>query len=85
MCWANKLYLGRTHEYTKTTCLFRCWKAVLRWGVSEALATITAGFGDVGFSSYWTLQMFCVQPIHYSGVKSARFISIRCWERRRSI
>jgi dCTP deaminase len=24
---------------------------------------VTAGFGDVGFSGYWTLEIFCVQPI----------------------
>ena len=24
---------------------------------------ITAGFGDVGFAGYWTLEIFCVQPI----------------------
>jgi dCTP deaminase len=24
---------------------------------------VTAGFGDVGFSGYWTLEMFCIQPI----------------------
>ena len=31
---------------------------------------ITAGFGDVGFKGYWTLEMFCVQPIRiYAGVE----------------
>lgn len=24
---------------------------------------ITAGFGDVGFRGFWTLEVFCVQPI----------------------
>ena len=24
---------------------------------------ITAGFGDVGFEGFWTLEIFCVQPI----------------------
>ena len=24
---------------------------------------VTAGFGDVGFAGYWTLEMFCVQPV----------------------
>ena len=24
---------------------------------------ITAGFGDVGFSGYWTLEIFCIKPI----------------------
>ena len=30
---------------------------------------VTAGFGDVGFAGYWTLEMFAVQPIRiYPGV-----------------
>ena len=30
---------------------------------------VTAGFGDVGFCGYWTLEMFAVQPIKiYPGV-----------------
>ena len=24
---------------------------------------VTAGFGDVGFAGYWTLEIFCVQPV----------------------
>ncbi len=24
---------------------------------------VTAGFGDVGFCGYWTLEMFAVQPV----------------------
>jgi dCTP deaminase len=31
---------------------------------------ITAGFGDVGFNGFWTLEIFCVQPIRvYAGVE----------------
>ena len=30
---------------------------------------LTAGFGDVGFCGYWTLEMFAVQPVRiYAGV-----------------
>ena len=30
---------------------------------------ITAGFGDVGFAGYWTLEISCIQPIRiYAGV-----------------
>ena len=30
---------------------------------------MTAGFGDVGFRGYWTLEMFAVQPVRiYAGV-----------------
>ena len=31
---------------------------------------VTAGFGDVGFAGYWTLEMYCIQPIRiYAGVE----------------
>nr|WP_205623744.1 hypothetical protein [Desulfogranum japonicum] len=31
---------------------------------------VTAGFGDVGFTGYWMLEFFCVQPIKiYAGVE----------------
>ena len=31
---------------------------------------VTAGFGDVGFKGYWTLEIFCVQPVRiYAGVE----------------
>ena len=34
---------------------------------------VTAGFGDVGFAGYWTLELFCVQPVRiYAGVKIAQ-------------
>jgi dCTP deaminase len=34
---------------------------------------VTAGFGDVGFEGYWTLEMFAVQPIRiYPGVEIAQ-------------
>ena len=30
----------------------------------------TAGFGDVGFDGYWTLELSCVQPVRiYPGVE----------------
>jgi len=30
---------------------------------------VTAGFGDVGFCGYWTLEMFAIQPVRvYPGV-----------------
>ena len=30
---------------------------------------VTAGFGDVGFCGFWTLEMFAVQPVRiYAGV-----------------
>ena len=58
----NKLYLGRTNEYTKTYGY-----VPLLSGLSE-LATlgveihITAGFGDNGFEGTWTLEIIAANP-----------------------
>jgi dCTP deaminase len=31
---------------------------------------VTAGFGDVGFSGFWTLEIHCVEPIRiFAGVE----------------
>lgn len=60
---ANKLYLGRTIEYTKTESYVPMLEGRSSIGRLGLFIHVTAGFGDVGFSGYWTLEMFCVQPI----------------------
>lgn len=66
----NKLYLGRTQEYTKTKCFVPMLEGRSSVGRLGLFIHVTAGFGDVGFSGYWTLEMFCVQPIRiYAGVQ----------------
>lgn len=57
------LYLGRTVEYTKTDGLVPMLEGRSSIGRLGLFIHITAGFGDVGFSGFWTLEMFCVQPI----------------------
>lgn len=59
----GKLYLGRTVEYTKTDNLVPMLEGRSSIGRLGLFIHITAGFGDVGFSGYWTLEMYCVQPI----------------------
>ncbi len=59
----NILYLGRTVEYTKTTNFVPMIEGRSSIGRLGLFIHITAGFGDVGFSGYWTLEMFCVHPI----------------------
>ena len=59
----EKLYLGRTIEYTKTEQLVPMLEGRSSIGRLGLFIHITAGFGDVGFSGYWTLEMFCVQPV----------------------
>ncbi len=59
----GKLYLGRTVEYTQTNSVVPMLEGRSSIGRLGLFIHITAGFGDVGFSGYWTLEMFCVQPI----------------------
>ena len=51
----NKLYLGRTHEYTKTTCFVPMLEGVLRWGVSGSLYTLLqdSGMSDFQATGHW--------------------------------
>lgn len=66
----NKLYLGRTIEYTKTDNLVPMLEGRSSIGRLGLFIHVTAGFGDVGFSGFWTLEIFCVQPIRiYAGVE----------------
>lgn len=59
----NKLYLGRTNEYTRTDKFVPMLEGRSSIGRLGIFIHITAGFGDVGFSGYWTLEIFCVQPV----------------------
>lgn len=66
----NKLYLGRTMEHTRTEGLVPMLEGRSSVGRLGLFIHITAGFGDVGFSGFWTLEIFCVQPIRiYPGVE----------------
>jgi len=59
----NKLYLGRTNEYTKTNNFVPMLEGRSSIGRLGLFIHVTAGFGDVGFAGYWTLEIFCIQPI----------------------
>ncbi|MEM5947313.1 dCTP deaminase [Spirochaetia bacterium 38H-sp] len=66
----GKLYLGRTMEYTETKNLVPMLEGRSSIGRLGLFIHVTAGFGDVGFCGYWTLEIFCVQPIKiYPGVE----------------
>ncbi|MEN6405227.1 MAG: dCTP deaminase [Thermoguttaceae bacterium] len=65
----NQLYLGRTVERTETHNLVPMIEGRSSIGRLGLFVHVTAGFGDVGFCGYWTLEMFAVQPIRiYAGV-----------------
>ncbi|SFI08153.1 dCTP deaminase [Tindallia magadiensis] len=59
----QRLYLGRIKEYTKTFDLVPMLEGRSSIGRLGLFIHITAGFGDVGFCGYWTLEIFCIHPI----------------------
>src|SRR5277367_2015130 len=59
----NRLYLGRTIERTETHNLVPMLGGRSSIGRLGLFVHVTAGFGDVGFCGYWTLEMFAVQPV----------------------
>ena len=59
----NKLYLGRTNEFTKTDTYVPMLEGRSSTGRLGLFIHVTAGFGDIGFAGYWTLEIFCVQPV----------------------
>lgn len=66
----GKLYLGRTVEHTKTLDCVPMIEGRSSVGRLGLFIHVTAGFGDVGFTGYWTLEMFCIQPVTiYAGVE----------------
>jgi len=70
MLQPGRLYLGRTVEYTETHGAVPMLEGRSSVGRLGLFIHVTAGFGDVGFKGYWTLEIFCVQPIViYPGVE----------------
>ncbi len=59
----GKLYLGRTNEFTSTEKYVPMLEGRSSTGRLGLFIHVTAGFGDIGFAGYWTLEIFCVQPI----------------------
>jgi dCTP deaminase len=65
----SQLYLGRTVERTETHNFVPMIEGRSSIGRLGLFVHVTAGFGDVGFCGYWTLEMFAVQPVRiYAGV-----------------
>jgi dCTP deaminase len=64
------LYLGRTIEHTRTEGYVPMLEGRSSIGRLGLFVHVTAGFGDVGFSGFWTLEISCIQPIRiYAGVQ----------------
>jgi dCTP deaminase len=65
----NQLYLARTVERTETHNLVPMIEGRSSIGRLGLFVHVTAGFGDVGFCGYWTLEMFAIQHVRiYPGV-----------------
>ena len=70
------LYLGRTLEYTETHGMVPMLEGRSSVGRLGLFVHVTAGFGDIGFCGYWTLEMFAVQPVRiYAGVAICQRLS----------
>ena len=59
----GKLYLGRTYEKTHTNKYVPMLEGRSSIGRLGLYIHVTAGFGDIGFSGFWTLEIQCVQPV----------------------
>lgn len=65
----NTLYLARTLERTETHNFVPMLEGRSSIGRLGLFVHVTAGFGDVGFKGYWTLEMTAIQPVRiYPGV-----------------
>ena len=63
------LYLGRTIERTETHKFVPMLEGRSSGGRLGISIHETAGFGDIGFCGYWTLEITCAQAIRiYAGV-----------------
>ncbi len=66
---------GRTVERTETHNFVPMIEGRSSIGRLGLFVHVTAGFGDVGFCGFWTLEMFAVQPIRiYAGVPICQVI-----------
>ena len=59
----GRLYLGRTYEKTATNSYVPMLEGRSSIGRLGLHIHVTAGFGDVGFSGFWTLEIQCVHPV----------------------
>ncbi len=63
LLYPDKIYLGRTREHTVTKNLVPMIEGRSSVGRLGLYIHVTAGFGDVGFEGFWTLEIHCIQPI----------------------
>jgi len=66
----NRVYLCKTMEYTETHNLVPLLDGRSSTGRLGLTASVDAGFGDIGFKGYWTLELSVIQPLYiYPGME----------------
>ncbi|GIW92771.1 MAG: dCTP deaminase [Pirellulaceae bacterium] len=74
----NRIYLGRTVEYTETHNLVPMIEGRSSVGRLGLFVHVTAGVGDIGYKGCWTLEMFAAQPVRiYPGVAICQILFYR--------
>lgn len=70
LLFPGNLYLGRTVEHTSTNRYVPMLEGRSSVGRLGLFIHVTAGFGDIGFSGYWTLEIVPTIPVRiYPGVQ----------------
>ena len=59
----GKLYLGRTLERTRTEGFVPMLEGRSSIGRLGMFVHVSAGFGDVGFDGFWTLEILVTHPL----------------------
>ncbi|MBT3785214.1 dCTP deaminase [bacterium] len=59
----GNLYLGRTHEQTRTEGLVPMLEGRSSIGRLGMFVHVSAGVGDVGFDGFWTLEVLVIHPL----------------------
>ena len=68
--YPGHLYLARTVEHTYTPTLVPMLIGRSSVGRLGMFVHVTAGFGDIGFKGYWTLELSVIHPLRiYPGMK----------------
>lgn len=68
--YPGRVYLAQTAEYTETKSFVPMLIGRSSIGRLGLFVHVTAGFGDTGFSGYWTLELVATHPVRvYPGMK----------------
>lgn len=71
----GELYLGCTVEYTESHRHVPVLNGKSSLGRLGLFVHVTAGFGDVGFCGFWTLELVVVRPVRvYAGMPVGQIV-----------